>query len=603
MRASGFSSLSFTTLLALLTAASLAAQETTLQPSAGDLPAEGQPFVDSIDVQVVNLEVFVTDRQGQRVGGLTREDFEVLEDGRPIQVSNFYAVAGGQTEVPGGSALLMAAEPGEAAEDTAAGETLPLEQRLNLAIVIDDLSLDARNRNRLLLAIGNAVLPRLRPDDRVLVGVLGGSSVKIAQRLSSDPNQLRTTLEQISRTAPAGVTRLAEKRDVLRQIEGIGLLDSDDESDTQTKRLNESVVREIYPTLQDYARKRAQEGRSSLNALTRFIDSLAGLPGRKAVLYAGGGLSLRPGEALFEAWHRKFNSQSALSIAQASGSTLEGLREDLTKDFERLVARANANRVTFYTLGLTEEISGISAETGNADAWRADLDNLEKMNLGQSLNLLAGGTGGLSGVDLADPRSMLARMREDFDAYYSLGYVPDKESGQGDAKNHKIEVRVRGRNDLTVRHREGRRDQTRKERMTGRTLTALILEPGANPLQVAIEIVGDELKPEKKTHLVAALVKFPLSRLVLLPGERFQEGRVTLFLGAQDSQGRLSPIQEIQVPIQVPTGEPEALAKTAAYRAVLELRPEAHRIAVSIRDELGNTDSAVVMDYTPGVKK
>jgi VWFA-related protein len=600
MRASGFSSLSALTLLALLAAARLPAQEAAVQEAAGQETGASRSFVESIDVQVVNLEVFVTDRQGQRIGGLTREDFEVLEDGRPIQVSNFYAVTGGRTEIPeAGSVILLGG--GEAADDT--GEALPLEQRLNLAIVIDDLSLDARGRNRLLLAIGNAVLPRLRPDDRVLVGLLGGSSVRIAQRLSSDPNQLRTTLEKMSRTAPAGVARLAEKREILRQIEGIGLLRSDEESDAQTKRLNESVVREIYPTLQGYSRKRAQEARSSLNALTRFIESLSGLPGRKAVLYAGGGLSLRPGEALFEAWNRKFSAQSSTSISQAAGSTLEGLREDLTKDLERLVAQANANRVTFYTLGVTEELTGISAESGSAAAWGADLENLEKMNLGQSMNLLAGGTGGLSGVDLADPRNMLDRMREDFDSFYSLGYVPHPSPEKGEAKNRKIEVRVRGRDELTVRHREGRRDQTHTERMTGRTLSALILDPGANPLEVAIEIVAEARTPEKENYLVEALVKFPLARLVLVPGESVHEGRVTLFLGAQDSQGRLSPIQEIRVPILVPVGDPGALAQTAAYKATLELRPEAHRIAVSIRDEIGNTDSAVVTDYTPGVKK
>lgn len=596
MRAPGFSSLTSLTLLALLAAARLSAQEAASQPAAGESLVEGQPFVDSIDVQVVNLEVFVTDRQGKRVGGLARDDFEVLEDGRPIQVSNFYAVAGGRSEIPEtGSVMLLAGET------EGASETLPLEQQLNLAIVIDDLSLDARNRNQLLLAIGNAVLPRLRPDDRVLVGLLSGSRVRIAQRLTSDPGQLRTTLEQISRTAPAGIARLAEKRDLVRQIEGINLVQegSNAEADYQKRQLHEGIVKEINVSLQDYTKRRAQDTRTSLKALTQFIESLAGLPGRKAVLYAGGGLSLRPGEALFQAWEQKFLAMDSRILDKAAGSRFEGMREDLTDEFQQLVARANANRVTFYNLGITEEVTGVSAEAGGHHAWVSNLEGLEKMNIGESLNLLAGGTGGLAGVDLSDPRNMLERMREDFDSFYSLGYVPEK----GEARNRKIEVRVRGRNDLTVRHREGRRDPTNKERMTGRTLSALILDPGANPLDVEIEILAEARKPEKENYLVEALVKFPLSRLVLLPGERFHEGRVTLFLGAQDSQGRLSPIQEIRVPIQVPVDNPGALAQTAAYKATLELRPEAHRIAVSLRDELGNTDSAVVTDYTPGVKK
>src|SRR5215212_1807061 len=82
-------------LAALLSSLPAAAQA----PASPDTPGE-ETFFESIDVQVVNFEVFVTDRQGQRVSGLTREDFEIAEDGKPVEISNFYAVAGGRSEVP-----------------------------------------------------------------------------------------------------------------------------------------------------------------------------------------------------------------------------------------------------------------------------------------------------------------------------------------------------------------------------------------------------------------------------------------------------------------------------------------------------------------------
>ncbi len=66
--------------LLALASLSLPAQETTLH----------------LDVHLVNLFVNVTDRTGAIVGGLTREDFAVTEDGRPQQIAVFER----QSELP-----------------------------------------------------------------------------------------------------------------------------------------------------------------------------------------------------------------------------------------------------------------------------------------------------------------------------------------------------------------------------------------------------------------------------------------------------------------------------------------------------------------------
>ena len=42
-----------------------------------------------MDVKLVNIFVNVTDKNGAIVGGLTRDDFAVFEDGRPQQIAVF----------------------------------------------------------------------------------------------------------------------------------------------------------------------------------------------------------------------------------------------------------------------------------------------------------------------------------------------------------------------------------------------------------------------------------------------------------------------------------------------------------------------------------
>src|SRR6185436_14388810 len=194
-----------TTLALLLLAALPAAAQ---KPAAQEPQSaqEGETFFESIDVQVVNLEVFVTDRKGQRVTGLTRDDFEVLEDGKPIELSNFFAVSAEQREVPPSEPAPEAA-PAEAKE--AAGE-IPAEQRLHLAIVVDDLTLIPQNRNRLLQAVERDVLPRLRPDDFTMVAVIDGGAVRITQGLTTVPDQIRKALDDATRSALLGTARLMD---------------------------------------------------------------------------------------------------------------------------------------------------------------------------------------------------------------------------------------------------------------------------------------------------------------------------------------------------------------------------------------------------------
>ncbi len=53
------------------------------------VPVRGQEevlpdlFTDVIDVRVVNVEIVVTDKKGNRIQGLAPSDFELLVDGEP----------------------------------------------------------------------------------------------------------------------------------------------------------------------------------------------------------------------------------------------------------------------------------------------------------------------------------------------------------------------------------------------------------------------------------------------------------------------------------------------------------------------------------------
>src|SRR5580765_8004946 len=69
---------------------SASAQQQTPSRPAGQAPPPGQPAVTfKAEVDYVDVDAAVTDRQGNFVTGLTKDDFEVLEDGKPQKVATF----------------------------------------------------------------------------------------------------------------------------------------------------------------------------------------------------------------------------------------------------------------------------------------------------------------------------------------------------------------------------------------------------------------------------------------------------------------------------------------------------------------------------------
>lgn len=116
---------------------------------AGAAALQAQPeqtFIDTVDVQVVEVDVVVTDRNGRPVGDLTRDDFEVYVDGERVEITNFFE-----------SEILR--EPAGAADPPAAPAESPIAEEptpLTVALYLDDANLFPPYRTRLLRRLEKA---------------------------------------------------------------------------------------------------------------------------------------------------------------------------------------------------------------------------------------------------------------------------------------------------------------------------------------------------------------------------------------------------------------------------------------------------------------
>ena len=71
---------------------------------ASAIPLAAQPgepaFGEAIDVRVVNVEAVVTGGNGERVRGLTKDDFRLLVDGREVPIGFFNEISEGTLVAP-----------------------------------------------------------------------------------------------------------------------------------------------------------------------------------------------------------------------------------------------------------------------------------------------------------------------------------------------------------------------------------------------------------------------------------------------------------------------------------------------------------------------
>src|SRR5215468_6101693 len=150
------------------------------QPSAAPVPTF------RVQVDAIEIEAFITDEQRRPVTGLTREDFEILEDGKPQVITSF-----SQVDIPfepraGTRDLSAAVDPDVVANDNSDGRVY--------MFVLDEVPPDIALRSRVFL---KRFLERhFAANDRGAVVFLGRQNSMAGQTFTNDPRLLLAAVER-----------------------------------------------------------------------------------------------------------------------------------------------------------------------------------------------------------------------------------------------------------------------------------------------------------------------------------------------------------------------------------------------------------------------
>lgn len=543
-----------------------------LPPAKAGSQEPQEQFGLTVNVSVVNVDVYVTDKKGRPVTGLTRDDFQLFENKKPVEITNFYAVNAGKPVTPP-PVQTAAATPGAAAAPPPLPAELervqtPEDQRLRLVIYIDNFNLHPFNRNRVIRELRAFIGQKLGRDDQLML-VTYDRELHVRRTFTSDPSLIAAAMSEQEKVSGMAVHADSERRDALRNIE-----------DSRNAAEAEGYAR-------SYAQSTYNDLSFSIDALKKMVDLLAGIPGRKAVVYVSDGLQMIAGQDVFYAVQNKYGEQST--------SGLSSLEFDTSRRFNELTAQANANRITFYTIdaaGLRAYESNTAENAGGPPnpGFSSLIDGMRIANLQSPLQLMAEKTGGQVILNANQITPRLGGWLDDFKTYYSLGYTP---SHYGDGRYYPIEVRVKNRKDLVVRHREGYRDKSTDARMSDGTMAALNFPVESNPLGISLEF-GQARAREDGFFLVPVNVRIPIGKLVLVPREKSDDAKVRLFIAAIDANGGTSEVQQVPVPISIPKAEVEkAQNQQYTYSVTLQMRGGDQRVAVGVRDDVAAQESFI----------
>lgn len=546
--------------------------------------APSATFFQPLQVPLVSVDVTAVGKDGQPVPGLVADDFEVLEDGRPVAISHFYVAP-----------PLLPQQPD--------GETPPPvtgNSDLYLAVFVDDSNLSPQRRRAALEHLRSFLERPLPPATHAMLVRYTGN-LHIASDFSDRSQELLPHLDEIIGKAPVAFATEAEM--LLREMQNASTASAVHESAATTSGfgslasdLNKQMGETFLPQIRSLAGAMYARNQASLETLAEFVRFLSGVPGRKAVLWVGGGLEMRVGENLFRTWEHLFPEQAR----DASFNAAIAAREyDSSGDLRKLVRFANAHRVSFYTLsslaaGLTRQSSAEVSTMGAA----AGPGFLNLMSEEEALTFMSGFTGGRSLADNPGLEGQLHQLARELGSYYSLGYTPPS---AGDGKYHSITVKVR-RDGVALRYRQGYQDSGEEDGLTDRTLAAAMLGVADNPLGIVLESQPQEARADGR-FLVPVQVRIPIGELVLLPSGDVHSGQISLYTVIRDGADRLSKVHSRTYPVEFANAQLlEAVERQSGFVIGMGMlmREGPQRIAVTIRDDRSLVESTAFLDVDVG---
>lgn len=571
-----------------------------------------------INVQITNLDVVVTDSKGKRVTGLTKDDFEILEDGKKQEISNL----------------------SEVSRTTSESSTTIQPAPRRILLIVDNATIAFAARKKVFSATRAAIEKLLiGPADRMAVATLTNS---VQQRLdwTADKNEVLKVLAVMEKDAilpraeylafqrtldtlmDDANTAAASMSGPATDIDGNvipGQTGADLNSGTtigNTRGRPPIQFSEVITAARHFAASATTDTKRTLSALDSSFTAFAQIPGgRKIVILVGGGLPLNAADAAFQ---RVESMREQLELGNHRGvkgakqaSTLTQISAyDVTKELDLVAVAAKLNGVAIYSVNpefgdrISSSVTSRSAADGAAEfaMMKGMLDGYQR---------LAMITGGAAMIGRPADQ-VITEIVNDLDSYYSLAYRADT------PLTPKSQLTVKVKKGLTARATIASGAVSRDWEVADQVVANLVLPnqlpnpvtPPAGPIsrdtEVADQVVANHIKDlgnpleiavfldeavvtgDKKT--IPMKVMIPVNSLKLLQDGSEYAASFTVFISLGDATGNGSDPSRQEQSFRWPEDAVEQVkGKTIGFAVNLEVGADRDRVSVGVLDQYSGT--------------
>jgi VWFA-related protein len=507
------------------------------------LAAQETPRLDeTVDVSIVNVDVVVTDRKGNPVHGLTKDDFELFEHGKQQPVSNFAEYTSDDA----------------AARVSAAGKEpdVPREKRTFL-VFFEKMQLTGFGADAIAAALKKTIAELVRPGDTVSVVYwsrhdiehfeAGDDPAKIAEAIDFvnaksktihlDDRELFSVERQQQRELMAAAPAVGDRGQSAPALSG-GVLDSN------------LIMQMAYHDMM-----------LRVAAINASINSIAGVDGKKILLLAPRRLGEVAGAE--HVYHEGTVLMPAHLRAQYGTEQL----------IQSIVDNANAAGITIYP------VFPIGLEGSGSGA-----DQLTFGNEMISLRKIAAATGGVAAGGPTNVVNLLPQITTDVNNYYSLAY---RVRSDGTDRERDIVVKARSP-EYSVRARTQFVEKSDETRMRDRLKATLFRETGDADIDIAVA-TGKTTK-SSRTYTVPVEVTIPIKQLTLLDDGKTHSGRFSVYIGVATELNELSDVTQKTQPFTVTAAQFEkAMESHFTYEMDVKVNGRSKYLAVGVFDEVGRT--------------
>jgi len=369
--------------------------------------------------EVVEVPAVVTDKSGRALHGLTKDDFRIFEDGKERRIATFEEVNAASSH--------PAEHPAPVGQFSNIAEQIREPQSV-VVFALDTINtpfLDQAYARRQLL---DYIAQNTSPSQTLGLVVIGAKGVQVLCALGTDAATLAAALRkatgQISPMEQYGVEGklIAANDPEPNEIWATGMAPREDPSDKLAR----------WIAAADAVEGQRQQARSTEATLKAFLSvawSLAGVPGRKSLIWLTGSFPF------------PLDSESALP-------------SKWTELYEKAMQALNDAQISIYPIdarGLVNTGAFAGSETSPQTVDAGASSHLNDSVLA-NMRMFAGMTGGRAFYNTNDLAGAIATAADDSASYYLLGFYLDTHNTSSGWRKLRVQVK---QPDGVVRARSG----------------------------------------------------------------------------------------------------------------------------------------------------